>query len=83
MATRPLAPEPHLTEAAWRELDDVIDGIARLARSEESSARFYPLLLERIASALAASGRRNLDAERGRPASAGMSRQSARALVVR
>ncbi len=56
MATRPLAPEPHLTETAWRELDDVIDGIARLARSEESSARFYPLLLERIASALAAAG---------------------------
>ena len=56
MASRPSAPEPQLNEAAWRELDDVIDEIARLARSEESPARFYPLLLERIASALAALG---------------------------
>jgi multidrug efflux pump subunit AcrA (membrane-fusion protein) len=45
-----------MTQTAWRELDDVIDGIARLARSEESPARFYTLLLERIASALAATG---------------------------
>ena len=39
-----------------RELDDVIDAIARLARSEDSPGRFYPALLEQIVSALAAVG---------------------------
>ena len=42
MASRPLAPEPLSTEAAWGDLDDVIDSIAKLAKSEESPARFYP-----------------------------------------
>jgi multidrug efflux pump subunit AcrA (membrane-fusion protein) len=56
MANRPSAPEPQLTEATWRELDDVIDAIARLARSEESPNRFYSSLLERIISALSAAG---------------------------
>jgi len=56
MASRPSAPERQLTDATWRDLDDVIDAIAKLARSEESAARFYPLLLTQVISALAATG---------------------------
>ncbi len=56
MASRSSAPEPQLTDATWRDLDDVIDAIAKLARSEESAARFYPSLLTQVISALAATG---------------------------
>jgi biotin carboxyl carrier protein len=56
MAIRPAAHEISATEATWHDLDDVIETIARLARSEESTGRFYPALLERLVSALAAEG---------------------------
>ena len=56
MASRPFAPEPLSTEAAWGDLDDVIGSLAKLAKSEDSPARFYPALLERLISALAAEG---------------------------
>jgi biotin carboxyl carrier protein len=56
MAIRPAAPEIPATEAAWHDLDDVIETIAKLAKSEQSPAGFYPALLERLISALAAEG---------------------------
>jgi multidrug efflux pump subunit AcrA (membrane-fusion protein) len=48
--------KPTSTDATWRELDEVIEEIAQLAKSEESPGRFYSALLERLVSALAAEG---------------------------
>ncbi len=56
MASRPAATEIPSNDATWHDLDAVIETIAKLAKSEESPARFYSALLERVISALAAEG---------------------------
>ncbi len=56
MASRPAATEIPSNDATWHDLGDVIEAIAKLAKSEDSPARFYSALLERVISALAAEG---------------------------
>ena len=56
MDSSPPAAKTESTEATWREIDQVIESIAKLAKSEESPGRFYAVLMEQIVSGLAALG---------------------------
>ncbi len=56
MESSPPAAKTESTEATWREIDQVIESIAKLAKSEESPGRFYAVLMEQIVSGLAALG---------------------------
>jgi len=44
------------SDEAWREVDELVDGVARLSTSELSPAEFYAQLMDRIVPALAAAG---------------------------
>ena len=56
MMDSPSAPQSGSVEATWREIDQVVDSIAQLAKAEESPRKFYATLLERLLAALAAQG---------------------------
>src|SRR5579871_1098329 len=56
MAIRPATAEIPTSDSTWRAPAEVLPATANLARTEESPGRFYPALLERIISALAADG---------------------------
>ncbi len=56
MVESPTVPESGSVEAAWREIDQVVDALAQLAKSEESPHKFYAALLEQLIAALAAQG---------------------------
>lgn len=56
MVESPSAPESGSVDATWREIDQVVDSIAQLARSEESPRKFYTALLEHLIAAMAAQG---------------------------
>jgi biotin carboxyl carrier protein len=56
MANSPPASISGSIEATWREIDQVVDGIAQLAKTEESPRKFYAALLERLIAALVAQG---------------------------
>ncbi|MFC1597470.1 HlyD family efflux transporter periplasmic adaptor subunit [Planctomycetota bacterium] len=45
-----------LTDEAWREVDELVDAVARLSTSELSPREFYAQLMDRIVPALAAAG---------------------------
>jgi len=54
MSGHPDYPSPGPTDAAWREIDDLIETVAGLAESELSPTEFYAALMDRIVPALAA-----------------------------
>ncbi|MGA2257706.1 MAG: hypothetical protein ABSG53_23845, partial [Thermoguttaceae bacterium] len=56
MATYPSRPVSHPADNAWHEVDQLVEGIAQLAKSDISPDKFYTDVLQRIVSALGAEG---------------------------
>ena len=56
MATNPSTPVSHPADDAWREIDQLVEGIAQLAKSDIPPDKFYAEVLQRIVSALGAEG---------------------------
>ncbi|MGO9115675.1 MAG: efflux RND transporter periplasmic adaptor subunit [Thermoguttaceae bacterium] len=56
MTTNPSPPASHAADDAWHEVDQLVEEIAQLAKSDISPDKFYANVLERIVSALGAEG---------------------------
>ena len=56
MATNPSPPVSHPADDAWHEVDQLVEGIAQLAKSDIPPDKFYADVLQRIVSALGAEG---------------------------
>ena len=56
MSRDPSQPKSEATDEAWHEIDDLIEEIVGLSKSELPAAEFYTGLLDRVVSGLAASG---------------------------
>jgi len=56
MATDPSPPASHPADDAWHEVDQLVEEIAQLAKSDISPDKFHADVLERIVSALGAEG---------------------------
>ena len=56
MTSHPSHPESGLTDEAWREIDELVEAVAKLSSSELSPREFYAQLMDRTVPALAAVG---------------------------